>query len=62
MLIGAKGLEGFEDTYKKRNHFKISDFEINFISYQDFITNKKAVGREKDLPDIEQLQKLGRNG
>ncbi|MHC8948613.1 hypothetical protein [Sphingobacterium hungaricum] len=38
---------------------EIDDLEVSFISVNDdFIKNKQATGRAKDLGDIESLQKL----
>jgi hypothetical protein len=46
----------FDDAYKEKIETEIDDLKINFISVSDFITNKKATGRAKDLGDIESLK------
>jgi hypothetical protein len=45
----------FEEAYQNREIVDNHNLKINFISYQDLIKNKKAVGRPKDLLDIENL-------
>lgn len=46
----------FEKAYGRRKNFRVEDIEISVISLEDLITNKKAVGRLKDLADIEELE------
>jgi hypothetical protein len=45
----------FEQCYENRKIIKVENVNINFIGRHDLIENKKAVGRLKDLLDIENL-------
>lgn len=54
ILMSISGLE-FEEAYKNRKAFDAGELLINYISKEDFIKNKKAAGRLKDLADIERL-------
>ena len=48
----------FNESFKKRKFFKVDNFQIPYIDFDDLIKNKLASGRYKDLADIEQLRKL----
>ena len=52
-------LEGinFDDAYERRKRIWVEDIEIDVISLDDLLANKKAVGRLRDLADIEELKK-----
>lgn len=56
ILTQVDGLT-FEDSFKKRNYFKVDTLQIPYIDFEDLIKNKLATGRYKDLADIEQLNK-----
>jgi hypothetical protein len=45
----------FDEAYSKRILSEFDEIEIPFISLQDFIINKKASGRNKDLGDLDLL-------
>ena len=47
----------FEESFKKKNFFKVDKLQIPYIDFEDLIKNKQASGRYKDLADIEQLNK-----
>ncbi len=47
----------FDDAYKGRTIGQDGDLSISFISIGDFITNKQASGRAKDMGDVNSLQK-----
>lgn len=47
----------FNEAFKNRINTEVDDLQINFINIDDFIANKKASGRKKDLGDIEALKK-----
>jgi len=53
-ITGASGVE-FDDCYSRREIVEIDDIPVNFISLDDLKSNKRAVGRHKDLEDIEHL-------
>lgn len=54
ILTHTKGIS-FEEAYQNREVVSNQGLSINFISYQDLIKNKKAVGRPKDLLDLDNL-------
>lgn len=48
----------FEESYEKRVNYKVDEnLIIPLIHYDDLILVKKAVGRPRDLNDIENLEK-----
>lgn len=51
-LLGVR----FVDCYRKRNRKKIDGIEISFIDIESLMKNKAAVGRKRDLADIEDLR------
>ena len=50
------GTLGFADAKKDKEFFRAADLKIPFISLADFIKNKEAVGRKKDLQDVKRIQ------
>lgn len=46
----------FAKAYGRRKPLQVEDIEISVIGLEDLIANKKAVGRLKDLADIEELE------
>lgn len=56
ILNSISGVD-FDEAYKNRIKGKIDDLNISFINIDDFIKNKQATGREKDLGDINALKK-----
>lgn len=55
----------FDEAYQSKVEAETDSLKIPFISASDFIKNKRATGRPKDLGDIEALQqgeKRYRNG
>ena len=45
----------WEDAYSNRVQGKYGDVPVSFIGRDQFISNKKAIGRKKDLADLEAL-------
>jgi hypothetical protein len=45
----------FEDIWATRVPAKIADLPVNFISKEQYIRNKRAVGRPQDLADVDAL-------
>jgi hypothetical protein len=45
----------FEEAYRNRKTIFIENLPIHFIGLTELIKNKKAVGRPKDIEDIENL-------
>lgn len=54
LLTSTLGVS-FEEVYQNKVVVDTEAVRINFISYQELILNKKAVGRPKDLLDLENL-------
>ena len=54
VITSASGVD-FNECYSNREVFEIDGIPINVISLQDLKKNKRAVGRHKDLDDIEHL-------
>ncbi len=48
----------FDECYEKRLILDIHGIEVSFINIVDLIRNKKAIGRPKDLDDIDNLTKI----
>jgi Nucleotidyltransferase of unknown function (DUF6036) len=55
VLFDIKGVE-FETCWTHRVETDIDGLIVNFISAQDLIINKEAVGRYQDLADAEKLR------
>ena len=45
-----------DDCYQRRAVIKVDDIEINVISRDDLIKNKRASGRSMDIADAEKLE------
>jgi hypothetical protein len=45
----------FEDVWATRVPSKIAGLPVNFISKEQYVRNKRAVGRPQDLADLEAL-------
>jgi hypothetical protein len=54
ILTDISGLD-FALAYERRESLQMSDLTIPCIGREDFITNKRAAGRPKDLVDIESI-------
>jgi len=50
----------FDDAYKGKVVGVYDDLSISFINISDFMANKQASGRAKDLGDIDALKKPGK--
>lgn len=57
LLTSTLGVS-FDEVYRNKVTVDSRGIIINFISYQELILNKKAVGRPKDLLDLENLAAL----
>ena len=49
---------GFEEAFSHRSILEIEDIEVSVVSKDDLIRNKRAVGRHKDLADVERLERI----
>jgi len=56
ILNSISGVE-FDEAYSNKTEGKVEDLRVNFINVKEFIKNKKATGRPKDLADIVALIK-----
>jgi hypothetical protein len=56
ILNAISGVD-FDDAYEGRVQGRDGDLEISFINISDFIANKQATGRAKDIGDIDALKK-----
>lgn len=54
LMTSIDGVD-WDDAFKNSLKSHYGDITINLISKEDFIKNKKATGRFKDLADIESL-------
>lgn len=48
----------FDVCFPRRKTVEHDGISVNFIGYDDLISNKKASGRLKDLADVEELEKI----
>ncbi|MGC4233201.1 MAG: hypothetical protein QM594_09500 [Niabella sp.] len=48
----------FIDAYKRKYTVEIEGISINVIGYPDLILDKQALGRKKDMEDVQQLKNL----
>ena len=49
----------FAECYERRMTVEVDGLPLGFIALEDFKINKMAVGRHKDLADLEALQAIG---
>lgn len=56
ILNSISGVD-FDEAYVEKMETEVDDLKIAFISANDFIKNKQATGRAKDLGDIESLKR-----
>lgn len=45
----------FDDAWKNRVHVEIGELEVPVLGRSELVRNKRAVGRARDLADIEEL-------
>ena len=57
LLTGIDGVS-FSECYERRMIVEVDGLPLGFISLEDFKTNKRAVGRYKDLADLEVLESV----
>jgi hypothetical protein len=55
ILTGLTSLT-FADAWSRRKRGPFGDIEVDFIGREDFVANKRATGRPRDLVDIEGLE------
>jgi len=54
ILSGISGVT-FHDAWPRRVTVRIANLDVPVIGREDFVTNKKATGRPKDLGDLDLL-------
>lgn len=54
LLMSIDGVS-FSECFGKRVERTFDGLQMNFISYYDLVTNKKASGRHRDLDDVENM-------
>jgi hypothetical protein len=57
IITACAGIE-FRSAWKNRVRAKYGDINVFFISLDDLIRNKKAVGRDRDLLDAKYLERV----
>jgi hypothetical protein len=60
VLTSLTGL-GFSTAWKNRRRARYGTASICLVSERDFIRNKRAVGRTRDLADAEEIEQLLRH-
>ncbi|WP_201262719.1 nucleotidyl transferase AbiEii/AbiGii toxin family protein [Deinococcus aerius] len=55
ILTGLTGVE-FHEAYPRRVLLQLGELRVPFLAREDLIANKRALGRPRDLADIEDLQ------
>ena len=56
LLTEASGLV-FEEAWKNRTTHLVDGREVPFLGRQDLVLNKRAMGRSKDLADLDVLER-----
>lgn len=54
LLMSIDGVT-FSECFGNRVERTFDGLQMNFISYHDLVTNKKASGRHRDLDDVENM-------
>ncbi len=57
IIMGISGVK-FPTAWRNKKHVKYGDVQINILSAEDLLRNKKASGRPQDLADVSMLQKV----
>jgi hypothetical protein len=57
LLTSIDGVS-FDDAWRNRTTVRVEGQEIALIGREDFLRNKRATGRLRDLADAEELEKL----
>lgn len=59
IMFFVTGLD-FEQAWKNRDYARLDNVQVPFISIDDLIAGKKALGRPQDLLDVANLEKSKR--
>jgi predicted nucleotidyltransferase len=60
-LPRMEGLSSFRECKKKAENVDVGGVNVEVISFDDLILNKRAVNRKTDQSDIEQLNRIRKN-
>ncbi len=60
ILTEISGVPDFVKAYERAVESTIEGVEIRVLGRDDFVQNKRATGRKKDLRDIEQIERAER--
>jgi predicted nucleotidyltransferase len=60
IMTSMKGLENrsFDECYKSAKVADLNGVRVPFLHINDLLANKKAVGRQRDLTDVTELEKI----
>jgi hypothetical protein len=56
VLTSLTGLE-FSRAWTRRKHARFGSQRVGVLAPRDFLRNKRALGRKKDLADVEELER-----
>ena len=56
IMLFVTGLE-FERAWQIRDHARLDNVDVPFISMDDLVVAKKALGRPQDLLDVANIEK-----
>ena len=59
VLTGIDAVE-FDEAWRSRFETRLGDQPVQVLSIGDLIRNKRAVGREQDLADVDWLERQGK--
>lgn len=55
LMTGLSGLDSFDDAWGRRLEDRVGELSVPFLGRADFLANKRASGRNKDLGDVDAL-------
>lgn len=55
VMTGVSGLPSFEQAWERRLVGRVGAIDVPFLGREDFLVNKRASGRHKDLGDVDAL-------
>jgi hypothetical protein len=57
IITSSAGID-FPSAWENRTRAKYGNIRVSFISLEDLIKNKRAVGRDRDLLDVKYLERV----
>ena len=58
ILTAISGVESFPRAFANKETVRLSELDLNYISYQDLVANKTMTARLQDKRDLEELAKV----